>query len=66
MGSRPRSACASSLFRNQSLISVYQILISKYPFTGPMHAEIHEKKPGCPICGMTLVKKSASPEEAQP
>ncbi len=36
-------------------------------FTCPMHAQIHEAKPGqCPICGMTLVKKSAEPEGAKP
>ncbi len=36
-------------------------------FTCPMHSQIHETKPGqCPICGMTLVKKSAEPEGAKP
>jgi hypothetical protein len=32
-------------------------------YTCPMHAQIKEGKPGnCPICGMTLVKKSVAPE----
>ena len=36
-------------------------------YTYPMHAQIKEGKPGnCPICGMTLVKKSAAPEGAKP
>jgi uncharacterized protein involved in copper resistance len=36
-------------------------------YTCPMHAQIKEGKPGnCPICGMTLVKKSAAPEGAKP
>ena len=31
-------------------------------YTCPMHAQIKEGKPGnCPICGMTLVKKSVAP-----
>ena len=36
-------------------------------YTCPMHAQIKEGKPGnCPICGMTLVKKSAAPEGGKP
>ncbi len=36
-------------------------------YTCPMHPEIKETKPGnCPICGMTLIKKSAKPEGAKP
>ena len=36
-------------------------------FTCPMHPEIHESKPGqCPKCGMTLVKKSGTPEGGKP
>jgi uncharacterized protein involved in copper resistance len=36
-------------------------------YTCPMHAQIKEGKPGnCPICGMTLVKKSVAPEGAKP
>jgi membrane fusion protein, copper/silver efflux system len=36
-------------------------------YTCPMHAQVKEEKPGnCPICGMTLVKKSAAPEGAKP
>ena len=36
-------------------------------YTCPMHPEIHEAKPGeCPNCGMTLIKKSATPEGAKP
>ena len=36
-------------------------------YTCPMHAQIKEGKPGnCPICGMTLVKKSATPEPGKP
>lgn len=36
-------------------------------FTCPMHHEIREAKPGqCPICGMTLVKKSGAAEGAKP
>jgi hypothetical protein len=36
-------------------------------YTCPMHAQIKEGKPGnCPICGMTLVKKSATPEAGKP
>ena len=35
-------------------------------YTCPMHPEIREAKPGnCPICGMTLIKKSAT-EGAKP
>lgn len=33
-------------------------------YTCPMHPQVHEDHPGnCPICGMTLVKKAASPSE---
>ncbi|PTQ99734.1 Cu(I)/Ag(I) efflux system membrane fusion protein [Mucilaginibacter yixingensis] len=33
-------------------------------YTCPMHPQVHEDHPGnCPICGMTLVKKTASPSE---
>ena len=33
-------------------------------YTCPMHSQIHEDHPGnCPICGMTLVKKSGQPSE---
>ena len=36
-------------------------------YTCPMHAQIKEGKPGnCPICGMTLVKKSVAPGGAKP
>jgi uncharacterized protein involved in copper resistance len=36
-------------------------------YTCPMHAQIKEGKPSnCPICGMTLVKKSVAPEGAKP
>ena len=36
-------------------------------YTCPMHVQIEEGKPGnCPICGMTLVKKSVAPEGAKP
>ncbi len=36
-------------------------------YTCPMHPEIKETKPGnCPICGMTLIKKSAAAEGAKP
>jgi hypothetical protein len=36
-------------------------------YTCPMHAQIKEGKPGnCPICGMTLVKKSPAPQGAKP
>ena len=36
-------------------------------YTCPMHAQIKEGKPGnCPICGMTLVKKSVAPKGAKP
>jgi uncharacterized protein involved in copper resistance len=36
-------------------------------YTCPMHPEIKETKPGdCPICGMTLIKKSAAPKGAKP
>ncbi len=32
-------------------------------FTCQMHPQIHEKKPGqCPICGMTLIKKTPAVE----
>ncbi len=33
-------------------------------YTCPMHPQVHEDNPGnCPICGMTLVKKSGQPAE---
>jgi hypothetical protein len=36
-------------------------------YTCPMHPQIKEAQPGnCPICGMTLIKKSAAPEGAKP
>lgn len=36
-------------------------------YTCPMHPEVQETKPGnCPICGMTLVKKTPAPEGAKP
>ena len=36
-------------------------------YTCPMHPQINEPKPGnCPICGMTLIKKSFAPEGAKP
>lgn len=36
-------------------------------YTCVMHPQIHEAKPGqCPICGMTLVKKSGQAEGAKP
>lgn len=36
-------------------------------YTCPMHPQIEEAKPGnCPICGMTLVRKSATPKGAKP
>ena len=36
-------------------------------YTCPMHPEIKETSPGeCPICGMTLIKKSAAPKGATP
>jgi membrane fusion protein, copper/silver efflux system len=35
-------------------------------YTCPMHSQIKEAKPGnCPICGMTLIKKSAEREGAK-
>jgi Heavy metal binding domain len=41
--------------------------LSENYYTCPMHAQIKEGKPGnCPICGMTLVKKSTAPEGAKP
>ena len=36
-------------------------------YTCPMHPQINEAKPGnCPICGMTLIKKTATPKSAKP
>jgi hypothetical protein len=36
-------------------------------YTCVMHPEVKSDKPGnCPICGMTLVKKSSAPEGAKP
>jgi sugar phosphate isomerase/epimerase len=36
-------------------------------YTCPMHPEIKETKPGnCPICGMTLIKKSTAVDGTKP
>ncbi len=36
-------------------------------YTCPMHPQIDEAKPGqCPICGMTLIKKTGATEGAKP
>ena len=36
-------------------------------FTCPMHPEVAATEPGqCPICGMTLLKKSRVPAEERP
>src|SRR4051812_27506890 len=48
----------------QAKHSVANRNISEVKYTCPMHPQIMEDRPGsCPICGMTLVKKSGQASE---